>query len=124
MRISCLLVVMALTGATAVEALSAPIGFRDCASACPEMVLLPGGSFLMGGAPTEEAWSVMEAPRHRVSVRSFAVAKNDVTFEEWSACVTDGGCNSYSINTVDDYLGKEILEFIGITAEPAWPTAK
>jgi formylglycine-generating enzyme required for sulfatase activity len=50
----------------------------------------------MGGAPTEEAWSVMEAPRHRVTVRAFAMAKNDVTFDEWNACVADGGCDGYT----------------------------
>ena len=29
--------------------------FRDCSDVCPEMVEIPPGKFLMGGAPTEEA---------------------------------------------------------------------
>jgi len=95
MRMSWVLFVVALAGIAATTAQSAPASFRDCATACPEMISLPGGSFMMGGLPTEENWSAQEAPQHRVLVRAFAMAKNDVTFDEWSACVADGGCDAY-----------------------------
>ena len=70
--------------------------FRDCPVPCPEMVELPPGDFLMGGAPTEEAWSGMEAPRHKVTIaKPLAVSKYDITFDAWNACATDGGCGGY-----------------------------
>jgi formylglycine-generating enzyme required for sulfatase activity len=70
--------------------------FRDCADVCPTMVEIPAGHFTMGGAPGEEGLSAMEAPRHAIAINyRLAVAKNDVTFDEWEACVADGGCNDY-----------------------------
>jgi formylglycine-generating enzyme required for sulfatase activity len=79
-------------------ACAAPLGsFSDCAAACPEMIALPPGAFTMGGAPDEAGMSPMERPRHTVTIAyRLAVAKNDVTFDEWGACVADGGCNGYS----------------------------
>ena len=59
----------------------------------PEMVVVPGGSFLMGSS--ESCWQQSEGPVHQVSIRSFAVGKYEVTFEEWDACVSDGGCGGY-----------------------------
>ncbi|RAU20300.1 formylglycine-generating enzyme family protein [Paramagnetospirillum kuznetsovii] len=69
--------------------------FRDCPD-CPEMVVIPPGSFLMGSDAAEQAWAVNqgaipedvlgEAPRHRVTIsRSFAVGKYPVTQKEWGA---------------------------------------
>jgi len=69
--------------------------FRDCAKGCPELIRLPAGDFTMGGLPSEEAWSSMEAPRHHVAVRAFAISKYDVTFDDWAICVSEGGCNAY-----------------------------
>ena len=69
--------------------------FRDCVSGCPDMVRLPGGSFMMGGLPSEEGWSQMEAPQHQVAVRAFAIGRYDVTFDDWTICVAEGGCNAY-----------------------------
>ena len=64
--------------------------FRDC-EACPEMVVVPAGSFMMGSP--EEA---DEMPIHRVTIGDpFAVGKYEVTFAEWDACVADGGCSGH-----------------------------
>ena len=61
--------------------------FRDC-DYCPEMVVVPAGSFEMGG----EA----EGPRHRVTIRRrFAVGKYEIAFAEWDACVRAGGCGEH-----------------------------
>ena len=69
--------------------------FRDCPE-CPEMVVVPSGTFLMG-APESEAHSDSdERPVHRVSVPSFAVGVYEVTFAEWDACVAAGGCGGHS----------------------------
>ena len=66
--------------------------FRDCPE-CPEMVVVPAGSFLMGSPSHEAGRDDDEGPRHRVTIaRPFAVGKYEVTFAEWDACVADGGC--------------------------------
>ena len=68
--------------------------FRDC-DACPEMVVVPAGTFLMG-APESEARSFDdERPAHAVTVPSFAIGVYEVTFDEWDACVAAGGCGGY-----------------------------
>lgn len=61
---------------------------RDCAD-CPQMVVIPAGEFTMGSPPSE-----MEAEaQHRVTIAyPFAVSKFTITFDEWQACLKDGGC--------------------------------
>jgi formylglycine-generating enzyme required for sulfatase activity len=55
--------------------------FRDCPD-CPEMVLIPHGSFDMGS--NNDDWS--EKPAHRVSiVKPFALGKTEVTQRQWKA---------------------------------------
>lgn len=62
-------------------------GFRDCAQ-CPEIVVVPAGSFMMGS----EEYTI-ERPVHNVTIaKPFAVGKFEVTFAEWDACVAAGGC--------------------------------
>ena len=69
--------------------------FRDCA-ACPELVVVPAGSFMMGSPTSEEGRWEAEGPRHRVTIRApFAVGVYEVTFAEWDACVAAGGCGGY-----------------------------
>ena len=87
---------MLLTTPVPVIAQERARAFRDCADVCPQMVTIPSGRFTMGGAPTEDGWSGMEVPQHRVTIpRGFAIGQYDVTFDEWTACVADGGCNLY-----------------------------
>ena len=69
--------------------------FKDC-DECPEMVVVPGGSFLMGSPVDERGRAKSEGPQHQVSIASaFAVGIDEVTFAEWDACVVDGGCGGY-----------------------------
>ena len=66
--------------------------FRDCPE-CPEMVVLPAGSFMMGSPSGEEGRYIHEGPVHEVTFeRPFAVGKYEVTFAEWDACVRGRGC--------------------------------
>jgi formylglycine-generating enzyme required for sulfatase activity len=59
------------------------------------MVVVPPGSFMMGSPPDEPKRFSDEA-QVRVSIAApLAVGKYTVTFEEWDACVADGGCNDY-----------------------------
>jgi formylglycine-generating enzyme required for sulfatase activity len=66
--------------------------FRDC-DACPEMVVIPAGSFMMGSPKDEEGRSDDEGPQHKVTIaRPFAVGKYEVTFDQWDGCVAVGAC--------------------------------
>ncbi|MBM3566973.1 MAG: hypothetical protein FJX42_12775, partial [Alphaproteobacteria bacterium] len=78
--------------------------FRDCPN-CPEMVVIPAGSFVMGVAPGEEEREGVSdrlkgnsVPQHSVNVRSFMLGKYEVTVGEFGRFVnetghrTDGGC--------------------------------
>jgi formylglycine-generating enzyme required for sulfatase activity/uncharacterized caspase-like protein len=70
--------------------------FREC-DKCPEMVVIPAGTFTMG-APRDEAWS-NEVPQHPVELgQAFAAGRFAVTFDEWDACVAAGGCEGYRPN--------------------------
>ena len=67
--------------------------FRECDD-CPEMVVVPAGSFEMGAPRWEKRRVDDEVPVHRVTIaRPFAVGVYEVTFEEWDACRRDGGCS-------------------------------
>jgi formylglycine-generating enzyme required for sulfatase activity len=76
--------------------------FKEC-DKCPEMVVIAAGSFTMGSPGDEEGRLYgekgrldFEDPRHRISIpRPFAVGRFAITFDEWDACVIDGGCNGY-----------------------------
>lgn len=60
--------------------------FRDCAE-CPDMVVIPAGSFMMG-----DAGSKGEGPRHHVTIGyRFAVAKYPVTRDEYGRFVVESG---------------------------------
>jgi formylglycine-generating enzyme required for sulfatase activity len=64
--------------------------FKECTD-CPEMIVVPAGSFLMG-SPEGHGRS-NEHPQHNVTIaKPFAVAKFELTFSEWDACETQGGC--------------------------------
>jgi formylglycine-generating enzyme required for sulfatase activity len=63
--------------------------FQECAT-CPEMVVVPAGSFTMGSR------TVLEYPQHQVTIAAqFAVGKFELTFEEWDRCIAASGCNGY-----------------------------
>jgi formylglycine-generating enzyme required for sulfatase activity len=67
--------------------------FKDCPD-CPDMVVIPPGSFRMGDL--NGGGGANEKPVHRVDIGySFAVGKYEVTFAQWDACVAGSGCNGY-----------------------------
>jgi len=69
--------------------------FKEC-DKCPEMVVVPAGSFMMGSPAGDQGRDIDEGPQHRVTIaKPFAVGRFAVTFDEWDACVADGGCNGY-----------------------------
>jgi formylglycine-generating enzyme required for sulfatase activity len=62
-------------GATAEE-------FREC-PACPQMVAVPAGKFLMGSPAHEPGRFDSEGPQHVVTVKAFGLSKYKVTSEEF-----------------------------------------
>jgi len=77
------------------RALQPKNSFTECNN-CPEMVVVPAGAFMMGSLDNEQGRFSDESPQHRVTIAEpFAVSRFAVTFEEWDACVADGGCNGY-----------------------------
>jgi formylglycine-generating enzyme required for sulfatase activity len=57
------------------------------------MVVVPAGKFVMGAPDNEEGRSADEGPQRTVTIGApFAVGKYEVTFAEWDACVSGGGC--------------------------------
>jgi formylglycine-generating enzyme required for sulfatase activity len=69
--------------------------FRECSN-CPQMIVVPAGSFMMGSPRNERGRNTNEGPRHAVTfARPFAVGRFELTFDEWDGCVADGGCNGY-----------------------------
>lgn len=91
--------------------------FRDC-EVCPEMVVIPAGSFLMGSPQTEDGRYPREGPQHRVAIgRPFAAGKFEVTFDEWDACVREGACK---YNPSDNGWGRGRRPVIDVS----WDNAK
>lgn len=75
------------------EKLNSLATFRDCPE-CPEMVVIPSGTFYMGSPEDEpdRGDGEMVSTEVEMPVR-FAIGKFEVTFEEWDACVSAGGCS-------------------------------
>jgi len=56
--------------------------FQECTD-CPVMVGIPAGRFVMGSPASEPGRFDNEGPQHIVSVKAFALAKFDVTSEQF-----------------------------------------
>ena len=73
---------------------------KDCAD-CPEMVVIPAGSFTMGSGATEQnianaaglktATTARESPRHRVKLRSFAAGRYAISKGDFALFVRAKG---------------------------------
>jgi formylglycine-generating enzyme required for sulfatase activity len=65
--------------------------FQECGS-CPEMVVVPAGSFTMGSPADEKSRSANEGPQHTVTIsKPFAVGKFHVTRDQFAAFVQKTG---------------------------------
>jgi formylglycine-generating enzyme required for sulfatase activity len=65
--------------------------FRDC-DACPEMVVVPAGDFMMGSPEHEPGRLEFEGPLHKVSFpTAFAVARDATTRDQFKAFVDATG---------------------------------
>ncbi len=88
--------------------------FRDC-PACPEMIALPPGKFMMGSPADEPGRDLYgnEDPIHEVTIaHSFAVGKYELLRGEWALFVKETGLH--------DPEGCNIHQ----AKPPHWPTTK
>ena len=91
--------------------------FRDC-DGCPLMVVVPAGRFMMGSPSGEQYRHDREGPVHRVTIAEpIAVGVYEVTFGEWDACVSGGGCSGYRPD--DSYMGRGNRPVINVNWEDA-----
>jgi formylglycine-generating enzyme required for sulfatase activity len=69
--------------------------FKECRD-CPDMIVVPAGQFMMGSPDGRFPGADREHPKHRVTIaRPFAVAKFELTFDEWDACAAHGDCDAH-----------------------------
>ena len=118
--------------AVAERALKPKDSFRECAE-CPEMVVVPAGSFTIGSPESERVPIAVayvkygmvpspplssEGPQHKVTIaHSIAAGRFPVTFDEWDACVDDGGCNGYRPS--DEGWGRDSRPVINVSWDDA-----
>ena len=89
--------------------------FNECTD-CPEMIVVPAGSFMMGSPETEKG-EKYERPQHPVTIaKPFAVAKYELTFAEWDACVAHGDCDP---RISDSRWGRDRRPTINVTWDDA-----
>ncbi len=70
--------------------------FKECRN-CPEMVVIPSGSFMMG-SPADEPDRRENERQHRVTIgRPYAIGKTEVTWDQWEACVRDRWCDGVGV---------------------------
>ena len=117
------------------QALKAGDTFRECA-ACPEMVLIAAGSFLMGSPDTEPERDDTEGPQHRVTIKSFALGRFELTVDQFAAFAdetkydTGAVCDVWQDGSFDERPGNSWRSpnFSQTSAHPApclsWDDAK
>ena len=89
--------------------------FQDCPE-CPEMVVVPAGSFMMGSPSNEKGRFRREGPQHRVEIAEpFAVGIYEVTRGEFARFVDETG---YS--TGNSCRTQDIIEPTLKNLEPDW----
>jgi formylglycine-generating enzyme required for sulfatase activity len=86
--------------------------FKECEE-CPEMVVVPAGSFTMGSPAGEPGALALEGPQHAVTIsKAFAVGKFHVTVDQFAAFVGetqyDAGstCRTFEGGKFDDRDGR------------------
>ncbi|MEM8787040.1 MAG: formylglycine-generating enzyme family protein [Pseudomonadota bacterium] len=111
----------AMAGPLSIDSDLAPLdSFQECDACCPEMIVLPLSDFIMGGPIGDSinglvaidgklamvevghpAIGADERPLHRVEIDiPIAMGRNEVTYDQWMACVEDGGCGGHVPNNI------------------------
>lgn len=91
--------------------------FRDCPT-CPEVVVIPAGSFTMGSPENERGRYKDEGPAHTVEIQaSFAMGKFEVTLDQYQEFVRatereiSDGCSAESSANDGSWVMNDALSF-------------
>lgn len=87
--------------------------FRDCAQ-CPELVVIVAPSASEVAAVGDGAADGVEPASVDGVPRPYAIGRFEITFAEWDACVSDGGCTHAPS---DEGWGRNALPVINISHE-------
>jgi formylglycine-generating enzyme required for sulfatase activity len=94
---ACVALVLLLVGLAPMAAADMPkplrtgAAFQEC-SQCPEMVVIPGGTFLMGSPASDAERKDLEEPQHEVTVaHRFALGRFPVTRAEYALFAKERG---------------------------------
>ncbi len=74
--------------------------FRDC-DGCPDMIPVKTGAYVMGQRDRVRfkflaLMGVDAGPRREITISEpFALGRTEVTFDQWAACVAEGGCDGH-----------------------------
>jgi formylglycine-generating enzyme len=97
MRPTTWLLLSCLTAAAAEAKSASPVDFdvgtefRDC-DACPEMIVVPAGTFTMGSPPSEPGRRDDEGPQMEIRIaQHFAVGRYEVTRQQYETFLSDTG---------------------------------
>jgi formylglycine-generating enzyme required for sulfatase activity len=105
-------------GPAAAETPTSGSVFSDC-EGCPEMVVVPGGTFTMG----TDTGPVQERPAHEVTVRRFAVARTEITRAQYALFASETGHGEPGPCLTDsDQDGRWTFEYDKSWADPGLPS--
>lgn len=90
--------------------------FKDC-EACPELVVVPAGVVKVTTTPISEKDMETAGDTPIEIPAPFAIGRLAVTFEQWDACVADGGCDGYA--PPDNGWGRGNLPVINVSFDDA-----
>ncbi|NOX94238.1 MAG: SUMF1/EgtB/PvdO family nonheme iron enzyme [Alphaproteobacteria bacterium] len=104
--------------ATPARAFTPGEAFRDCET-CPEvMPFAAGAEFAMGAPEGEVSHEDAETPQIKIAIaKSFAIGVHEVTYDEWAACIADGGCGGYEPSDLG--WGKKQRPVVNVSVEDA-----
>ncbi|HRD78417.1 MAG TPA: SUMF1/EgtB/PvdO family nonheme iron enzyme, partial [Hyphomicrobiaceae bacterium] len=81
---------------------------------CPEMAVIPVGTFVMGTVEAAGQTERSELPARKISfTKSFALGRHEVTFDEWDACVATKMC---TLRPADEGWGRGRQPVVNVTA--------
>ena len=86
--------------------------FRDCPD-CPDMTVIPAGTFTMGSPSTESGRQDEEGPQHAVSVRRIALGTTHVTRGQFAQFVRETGyqagssCWTFETQKWEEHQGRD-----------------
>jgi formylglycine-generating enzyme required for sulfatase activity len=71
---------------------------KECRN-CPEMLVVPAGTFTMG-SPADEPLRRDNEPQQQITIpRAFAMSRTAITWDQWEACVRDRWCDGVAVDT-------------------------